>query len=93
MKNLTIPTVHLNGTSAEDLIQQYRKAYRATQDALKALAESAPHGRDYYVQSDGAFEKARKEHESRAERLRAVSDELLELALQVQDQAWGIRSS
>lgn len=83
---LICPTVHLNGTSRESLMDQYRAAYRAVQDALKALANASPHGRDYYVQEDGAYNRAAREHNERCEKLRIVSDELLEIALAIQDQ-------
>lgn len=83
---LICPVVHTNGTGQEDLMRQYREAYRAVQDALKALAQASPHGRDYYVQEDGALDQAFREHNMRCEKLRSVSDELLEIALHIQDQ-------
>lgn len=78
--NLTKPTIHLNGTSAEALTDMYEEAFRAVARALEAVAEAAPNARDYYVQGDGAFEKARAEHETRARKLREVQEELRALA-------------
>ncbi len=49
---MTYPTVHLNGTGAEDLLRQYQDAYHAVERALEVVARSCPHGRDYYVQAD-----------------------------------------
>jgi hypothetical protein len=70
---MKVPTVHLNGTSQEELLEQWRNVYRATYTLLDALAKATPHGRDYYVQGpDGeGITQARKEH---AARIKAVHD-------------------
>lgn len=73
---LTFPTVHLNGTSRIDLQEQYHGAYMALQDALVALRQSCPNGRDYYPQGPEAFRKAVAEQESRIERLEAIQTEV-----------------
>lgn len=84
---MMIPTVHLNGTSATGLRQQYLEAYTAVQNAITALSQSAPHGRDYYVQKDpAAYTKAAGEHQDRMTRLLSVQDELLALYRAVDDQ-------
>lgn len=77
---MTFPTVHLNGTSAQDLLEGYERAHEALREAMEALAQAAPNGRDYYVQQPGAFESAIAEHQSRMTRLRDVSLELEALA-------------
>ncbi len=77
---LTVPTVHLNGTSKRELQEQAQHAYLAVGSALKALQDAAPHSRDYYPQGIGAYGHAAVEHESRMERLRSVQDELQLLA-------------
>ena len=81
---LTTPTVHLNGTSREDLSDHYEAAYRAMNDAIDAVCGASPNARDYYVQADGAFTRAVSEQESRLQRLRDVRDELLALYEAVQ---------
>lgn len=55
------PSIHLNGTSAGELTQQYENAYRALQVAAGALAECRPHGRDYYPQGSGMLQMASRE--------------------------------
>lgn len=75
--NVTAPMVHLNGTSRRELTEQYENAARAVRDALKAVGESAPNGRDYYLQ--GTLPQAQREHESRITRLASVLDELEQL--------------
>ena len=84
---MQIPTVHLNGTGHKGLTEQYESAYRAVMDAIDALALIAPHGRDYYVQSDpAAYTKARGEHNDRLTRLQTVADELSALHQAVDQQ-------
>lgn len=86
-KVLRVPTVHLNGSSRDDLVGQCREVYRAITQAMEALNQAAPHARDYYVQDDPeAFEKARRQHEARAQKLIEVMDEYAILAYEIQDQ-------
>lgn len=75
------PTIHLNGSSAEDLTKGYLAAERALNEALEALAQAAPNARDYYVQGDDVFEKAREEHAARVAKLLVVKDEIHALGL------------
>jgi hypothetical protein len=81
---LTIPTIHLNGTSFAGLYDPLVRAVEDGGKALSALAECAPHGRDYYLQGEDAYAKARDEHLSRVTRLQSVLDELKVVARQVQ---------
>jgi hypothetical protein len=64
-----IPTVHLNGTSREELCLQLQRADDALLAAYEALSATAPHGRDYYPQGEDAIVKATAEHRSRLRRL------------------------
>ena len=75
--SLTFPTVHLNGTDAVSLRESYEEAAATLSDALRSVERSAPNARDYYVQGDGAFAKARAEHESRVSRVKAVLEEVV----------------
>lgn len=74
-----IPTVHLNGTSKDALIEQNTAALKALQSAIKALRMAAPHGRDFYVQKDGAFQEAVRLHHARLASLVAVEADLTAL--------------
>ena len=76
---LAVPTVHLNGTSAEELMNQLRSAALAVQNAMNVLALAAPHGRDYYPQNSNAINDAMEQHRSRMRRLSEVHTELFEL--------------
>jgi hypothetical protein len=69
------PTINLNGTGADDLIQQLREAIDAVDSAQEALHKATPHGRDYQV-GPARYEVARAEHVLRLTKLEEVSTEL-----------------
>jgi hypothetical protein len=73
---LTLPVIHMNGTSRERLMDAIEEAYSKVGDAMSALAQTAPNGRDYYPAGPEAFEKAIEEHMSRVARLQTVREEL-----------------
>jgi len=79
------PTIHLNGTSAKDLYEQYSSAIDAIRNAESKLAEAYPNGRDYYVQGPGAIIEATDEHRSRLLRLASVREELEQLIEPIAD--------
>lgn len=74
--NMMIPAIHLNGTSEVGLIEPLMKARDLTIAAQRALTNASPHGRDYYVQSETAYQRARGQHLQRHDYLSAVIDEL-----------------
>jgi hypothetical protein len=86
MENPSVPTVHLNGTNGKDLFEQVCEAAGAIQKALVVLLQAAPHGRDYYVQDSGAFEKARDEYYLRVEKLVTIEAEYRKIAEGIADQ-------
>ena len=45
---LVLPIVHLNGTSRDALLDQRCKFGQRLREAMEALSEMAPNGRDYY---------------------------------------------
>jgi hypothetical protein len=85
-KFLTLPTIHLNGTSASSLASSLETAVIKLRDAQRALDETSPNARDYYVQGVDVFEKARNEHIERQKKLTSVIDELTEIWSHVMDQ-------
>ena len=87
VSGLIVPTVHLNGTSRGELLQQLEVAYGKVQDARDALVEAAPNGRDYYVQGPDALQRANDEHLGRVQRLNDVLSDLQTLLQAVFDQA------
>ena len=80
---ITMPTVHLNGTSEKMLMEGYRAAFEACSKALDALHEIEFHPRDYYPQGQEAWEKAHSENCSRIARISSVKNELLTIAMHV----------
>lgn len=85
---VTPPTVHLNGSGKENLTGGYRKAWEAIDAAHKAVCQTAPHMRDFYVLKDGAeaFQKAQGEHIARLAGLEAMKAEYEALWSAVFDQ-------
>jgi hypothetical protein len=81
------PTVHLNGSHPDQLMDALMNTHASLEEALDNLALAAPHARDYYPQGDEAFYEARDEHASRVQRLRSVAKEILDIALAVDRQA------
>ena len=71
---MPFPTVHINGTHSETLIESYSRARGKVQDAIDALP--TPNERDYYPQGVHAYREARAEHDEMGARLRDVRDEL-----------------
>ena len=92
-KDLAVPTVHLNGTSARELKKQIRDAVVALNDACRAHALTTPHGRDYYVQDTGIGEDtplaiATNQYVARVHALSKVKDELMDIYNAIVKQEW-----
>jgi hypothetical protein len=86
LPGLIKPTVHLNGTSGDDLLEQLTDANVSICEALTDLCDAAPNARDYYPQGDTAFRAARSQHDFRVARLISVREEIQALAHHVADQ-------
>ena len=76
---MMLPTIHLNGTSRQDLVDALREAGNRLHDAQGALARTAPNGRDYYPQGVEAIAHAQAEHTLRMHKLQSVIDEILQI--------------
>jgi hypothetical protein len=83
---LAVPTVHMNGTSKKELLEQYKNAFTAVTTAVTELCKSSPHARDYYTQKGDQYPVARKQHESRLKRLNSVAAELESIAVAIIEQ-------
>jgi len=78
---LIVPTVHLNGSGYQSLVDQCSDVIDAISKALDAMRQATPHDRDYYVQEDGsAGQNARDAHSDRMRKLETVSQEVMEIA-------------
>jgi len=69
-----VPTIHLNGTSGQDLKTEYYAAFEAIEAAVEALAAATLNARDYYVQSANAYYEAREQRAEAFDKLRQVQD-------------------
>jgi len=85
-KNLVFPTVHLNGTSKQALLDQLSAAMIAVHNAGRALAQATPHARDYYVQGSEQIFAALDQHGARLRKLTEIADELQTIADAILDQ-------
>lgn len=83
---MLVPTVHLNGTAGEVLLDQYTAAADAVRKAIDAVCNAGPNARDYYVQGTDAARAAQREHEARVKALKGVRDELAAIVEGIQDQ-------
>jgi hypothetical protein len=75
----TLPTIHLNGTGAKPLADEYHAVCQAVDRAFDALAGATCNARDFYPQGPGAYEQARQE---RGEAFRKLGE------VQAYAQAW-----
>ena len=73
---LTFPTIHLNGTGRDSLVEGWETAWSACEAAMEALKQTAPNGRDFYPQGPEALDKAVNEHRDRLRRIQSVQEEL-----------------
>lgn len=87
------PTIHLNGTGADRLLDDVMVARTALRAAVEALAAVGPNARDYYVQGEHAYGVARREHEEREAHFRTVAGDLDTLAESIADQRDAIEAS
>ena len=76
MRDMKTPTVHLNGTSRDELESQLTTALDAARVLISALESAGPNARDYYPQGEGAFSVARTEHTARLNSIVRVREEL-----------------
>ena len=80
------PTVHLNGTSAGELKEQYTAAADALSVAMTAMLGCAPHGRDYYPQGAGAYNIAAHHHRQAVAQLSAMYEDLVGVMNHIHEQ-------
>lgn len=79
------PTVHLNGTSGEALLEQITDASNAISTAIDGLANASPNARDYYV-TPGTWEPACAWIGEKLAQLRVMRAELALTAEHIQKQ-------
>lgn len=80
------PTLHLNGTSGTDLLDNYDFASQAVRRAIEGLCDARPNPRDYYTQGNDAFRLACEEHNARVAKLQSVLEDVRAIHESVQTQ-------
>jgi hypothetical protein len=76
--SLILPSIHLNGTSAKSLTEDYTQARRAVQQAINALQAVDFNARDYYVQGPAAWTEAARQRQDIYQHLSAAFNALHE---------------
>jgi hypothetical protein len=71
------PIVNINGTSRDELVKMRIEARRAIHEALRALQELSPHGRDYIGNRD-AWKRDSDIYCERFRTLDAMANDLLD---------------
>lgn len=84
---MVTPTIHLNGTSAKMLEEDYGRAHDLLQDFRDAFCKVEFHARDYYVQGDNSFSQARKEREEILKKISEIDKYLETIRLSVHEQS------
>lgn len=86
LRMLIAPTVNLNGTSYESLLDDARGVLDALRELDRVLAEAAPHGRDYQTAPEGTYQHARDAWAERRELIDRMREEFRSYAIQISDQ-------
>jgi hypothetical protein len=79
--SIILPSIHMNGTSADELLRLNRTAMEALDAAILAMHSAAPNARDFYVQGSFTFRSAQAEHRARLTAVQQVREEYLTLAM------------
>ena len=80
------PVVNLNGAKAQVLIDARMDAREAVMQAMKALSECEPNGRDYQTAPKCEYETARALYVKRFSFLDALANELQDEAIAIDEQ-------
>ena len=83
---ITRPTINLNGTAPQDLLDQHLNAIAGLRCTISLLQAAAPNGHDDQLAPRDAFAKALGEHAARVGSLESVMSELELLAEFISDQ-------
>jgi hypothetical protein len=78
------PSVNINGTSREALVDSRRDAFEAVHAAMNALRETLPHGRDYVGRAH-QWSVDRAIYMERHAMLSKLAEDLMEEAVAIQN--------
>jgi len=74
--SVTLPSIHLNGTSRVTLLDGYLHAYQLLCQASDALNSVEFNARDYYVQGPDAWSRATTERDAMRHHIRRLKEYL-----------------
>jgi hypothetical protein len=80
------PTIHMNGTSAKMLLNDYENAYYAVDAAIESLLKIEFNARDYYP-IDGAWDEAVKQREQQFRNLYDLKIQIQDILISVTEQS------
>lgn len=80
-----LPIIHMNGTGAKTLLEDYRNAMDAVQNAAETIGTIEFNARDYYP-VDGLWEKALAERRAMRESLQGIHENLQAIAIHCMEQ-------
>jgi hypothetical protein len=84
---LCVPRINLNGTSGEQLLEQYVAALDTLRAATSALRAISPHGRDWQTNvTPNAFRIASSRHTLRMLMMEDLQKEIEEIAVGISKQ-------
>ena len=79
MNPITLPTIHLNGTSPETLLEDNINCARACNQALDIILKAEFNARDYYP-VPGSWERALAERTTHLRAIKAAADHFFAIA-------------
>ena len=79
------PQININGSSIDDLVKPRLTAMDHLMDAIEALKQATPNGRDYPSDGDRCLAD-REEHFDRLAKLRALREEIMSEAIYIKEQ-------
>ena len=84
--NLTLPTLHMNGTGFDMLFSGYDQAEDKLNELTDAFGNIEFNARDYYVQGPDAYTKAREERQAIYAKLKDIKHYLAAHLISLNDQ-------
>lgn len=80
------PQLNINGSSADDLIAPRLQAMDHLMDAIEALSQAVPNGRDYPGNTTACLAD-REEHYDRIKAIKAIREAIYAEAIAIKEQA------
>ncbi len=82
---MVAPKININGTSAQELIENHLEARDAVEAAITALRKANPHPRDYQGEPD-SYKFAREAYHARLGALQELVSDLYGIAINIDHQ-------